>query len=159
MSNSGHSLRDLYIDPSSQWSFSDALGSNATGPATPEPPAAASYQWSSRPSHNSVFDLNPSLDISDTSGRNLVEVLKTLVASAVLQYSSTAVGMPWEVATTLLQVQWVPRDAGEPLEGEELPTEEEHDDSVRLLGYSGSHPAIDASIVQRHLWRGRFLFC
>lgn len=44
-------------------------------------------------------------------GVNATQVMKTIVASAVLQYSSSAIAMPWEVGKTLLQVQWVPRDA------------------------------------------------
>lgn len=40
-------------------------------------------------------------------------LLKTLVASAFLQYTTTAIAMPWEVGKLLLQVQWVPRDAVE----------------------------------------------
>jgi fusion and transport protein UGO1 len=50
------------------------------------------------------------------------------VASAVLQYTSNAIAMPWEVGKLLLQVQWVPRDAGEP----ELEVgEDELEDAVR----------------------------
>jgi mitochondrial fusion and transport protein UGO1 len=37
-------------------------------------------------------------------------ILKGIVASAFLQYGSTAIAMPWEVGKMLLQVQWVPRD-------------------------------------------------
>lgn len=36
-----------------------------------------------------------------------------MFVQAFLQYSSTAIAMPWEVGKLLLQVQWVPRDAGE----------------------------------------------
>lgn len=51
-------------------------------------------------------------------------LVKTLVASAVLQYATTAIAMPWEVGKLLLQVQWVPRDAGEVEEEEEVVVEE-----------------------------------
>jgi len=37
-------------------------------------------------------------------------LLKGLIAGAVLQYTSTALAMPFEVGKLLLQVQWVPRD-------------------------------------------------
>lgn len=37
--------------------------------------------------------------------------------------------MPWEVGKLLLQVQWVPRDAGEPEEPELV---EDNDDAVRF---------------------------
>ncbi|KAJ7169502.1 mitochondrial carrier domain-containing protein [Mycena filopes] len=109
------SLRGLYSDPSSAWSFVQSLpppsASNST-PAHP-PPAQSAYQWSSRPSHNSIFDLSPELaDPSD--GIDPIHLLKTLAASAILQYTSSAIAMPWEVAKLLLQVQWVPKDAGDP---------------------------------------------
>jgi len=44
--------------------------------------------------------------------------------------------MPWEVAKLLLQVQWVPRDAGEP---EEPEIAQENDDAVRLRAHALSH--------------------
>jgi fusion and transport protein UGO1 len=50
-------------------------------------------------------------------------VLKWLIASAVLGYTTTAIAMPWEVGKCLLQVQWVPRDA-EQVDDSEPPTEE-----------------------------------
>ena len=51
-------------------------------------------------------------------------LLKTLIASAVLGYTTTAIAMPWEVGKCLLQVQWVPRDAEQVDDSEESPTEE-----------------------------------
>jgi fusion and transport protein UGO1 len=105
------SLRDLYSDPSSAWSFVQALPAAASNSSPPA--SSSSYQWSSRPSHNSIFDLSPELgDPSD--GIDPINLLKTLAASAILQYTSSAIAMPWEVGKLLLQVQWVPRDAGEP---------------------------------------------
>lgn len=50
-------------------------------------------------------------------------LLKTLVASAILEYTTTVIAMPWEVGKCLLQVQWVPRDAGQ-MDDVELTTEE-----------------------------------
>jgi mitochondrial fusion and transport protein UGO1 len=131
MTTKSGSLRDLYIDPSSAWSFNTSPAPN--GPGAPVPPqanGAPAYQWSSRPSNNSIFDLSPDLDLSDAGGGNGLNFLKAMVASAVLQYANTAVVMPWEVANVLLQVQWVPRDAGEPSPEPEL-VEEEVDDAVR----------------------------
>jgi fusion and transport protein UGO1 len=116
------SLRDLYIDPASAWSFVP------TQQSVPDPPAP-SYKWSNRPPHNSIFDLSPSLDLNEPSRLDVPLLLKSLVASAVLQYSSTAIAMPWEVAKLLLQVQWVPRDAGEPEEPELI---QDNDDAVRI---------------------------
>ncbi|KAJ7042623.1 mitochondrial carrier domain-containing protein [Mycena alexandri] len=121
---SSSSLRGLYSDPSSAWSFVQSLppSPSAAHPA----PAASAYQWSSRPSHNSIFDLSPQLaDPSD--GVDPIHLLKTLAASAILQYTSSAIAMPWEVAKLLLQVQWVPKDAGDP-DPAEIP--EDDDDAL-----------------------------
>lgn len=128
------SLRDLYIDPSTAWAFVPPSTTSPPVKITESAPSGPSYQWSTRPSHNSIFDLSPSLDLSEPSGVNAANLLKTLVASAVLQYTSTAIAMPWEVGKLLLQVQWVPRDAGEPEEPELV---EDNDDAVRFYhGYS-----------------------
>jgi fusion and transport protein UGO1 len=43
--------------------------------------------------------------------------------------------MPWEVGKLLLQVQWVPRDAGEP---EPLYAEDDHEEAVRFFFFSFS---------------------
>jgi fusion and transport protein UGO1 len=123
------SLRDLYINPSSTWAFTPPTSSQPVKVPEPEPPSS-SYQWSTRPSHNSIFDLSPSLDLNEPSTINASDLLKTLVASAVLQYTSTAIAMPWEVGKLLLQVQWVPRHPGEPEEPEYV---EEPDDAVGSL--------------------------
>jgi len=126
--SSPSSLRDLYIDPAQTWAFSPpAHPPNATV-TPPTAPVAQSYQWSTRPSHNSIFDLSPSLDLSEPTGVNAAQLFKAFVASAVLQYTSNAIAMPWEVGKLLLQVQWVPRDAGEP---EPLYTSDDHEEAVR----------------------------
>ena len=131
MSSRPPSVRDLYIDPSSAWSFLPPP--SPTNPPDIIPP---SYQWSNRPPHNFIFDLSPSLNLDGPSTVNLPLLLKSLIASAFLQYSSTAIAMPWEVAKLLLQVQWVPRDAGEPEEPEIV---REDDDVVRLRAHTRSH--------------------
>lgn len=122
------SLRDLYIDPNQAWAFvpptphasGSAMNNSAPSAAAPDPIAPA-YQWSTRPAakHNSIFDLSPELRDSGfgggehAGGAHAAQLFKAFVASAVLQYTSTAIVMPWEVGKLLLQVQWVPRDAGE----------------------------------------------
>ncbi|PVF93171.1 mitochondrial carrier [Serendipita vermifera] len=62
--------------------------------------------------------------------------LKALLASAFLQYTTTAIAMPWEVGKVLLQVQWVPKrieDAPIPDFDLELELElEEEDDNDEL---------------------------
>lgn len=131
------SLRDLYIDPNQAWAFAPptphASGSatNSTSVSAPAP-VTSDYQWSTRPSakHNSIFDLSPELRDGfggGEHGAHAAQLFKAFVASAVLQYTSTAIVMPWEVGKLLLQVQWVPRDAGEV---EEIEIREEDEDAV-----------------------------
>ncbi|KAJ6575506.1 mitochondrial carrier domain-containing protein [Mycena sp. CBHHK59/15] len=119
------SLRDLYNDPSSAWSFVQALPASSNSTPAAQSTSAPAYQWSSRPSHNSIFDLSPELaDPSD--GIDPIHLLKTLAASAILQYTSSAIAMPWEVGKLLLQVQWVPRDAGD-LDPSEMADDDDDD--------------------------------
>jgi fusion and transport protein UGO1 len=103
------SLRDSYVPSSSAWSF-------LPQPPVTDIPSIASqsaYNWSTRPKHNSIFDLSPSLDLTEASGINADLLFRSVVASVVLGYTSTAIAMPWEVGKMLLQVQWVPRHARE----------------------------------------------
>ncbi|KAJ3749950.1 mitochondrial carrier domain-containing protein [Lentinula detonsa] len=129
--NSSSSLRDLYSDPSSAWSFSppalSAPGAAAAAPNFTQPvPGALSSQWKSpRAPHSSIFDLSP--DLTDVSDINLVQAVRTVMASAMLQYASTAIAMPWEVGKLLLQVQWVPRDVQDLESIHEIPEEETSD--------------------------------
>lgn len=101
------SLRDLYTTQPSSWSFAPPQNNSPTVPPSTTEPA---YQWSARPAPNSLLDLSPGLSL-EPSSPNVSLLLKTLLASAVLRYTSTAVAMPWEVGRTLLQVQYVPRNA------------------------------------------------
>ncbi|KAI0032494.1 mitochondrial carrier domain-containing protein [Vararia minispora EC-137] len=115
MSNSPPSLRDLYSTPSSPWTFNPS-SENATQSAVrvseASPPPGPSYVFPvARPAQNSIFELSPGL--IEPGGVDLLLLAKTLAASAFLQYATTAIAMPWEVGKLLLQVQWVPRDAGE----------------------------------------------
>ena len=57
-------------------------------------------------------------------------LLKGLIAGAVLQYTSTALAMPFEVGKLLLQVQWVPRDLSL-LEGTTV-KEEEYEEEAEV---------------------------
>lgn len=58
--------------------------------------------------------------------------LKALLASAFLQYTTTAIAMPWEVGKVLLQVQWVPQSLDSQLDE---PEEDEYDDNDELVGH------------------------
>ncbi|KZV70345.1 mitochondrial carrier [Peniophora sp. CONT] len=124
MSSSPASLRDLYSTPSNPWAFTPSSSDNNTaaplGAAGQAKPPSYIFQ-PPRPAQNSVFELSPSL--LEPGGVDVTLLVKTLVASAVLQYATTAIAMPWEVGKLLLQVQWVPRDAGE-VEEEEVVVEE-----------------------------------
>lgn len=164
--NPPSSLRDLYIDPSQAWAFvppTTPPGANSTSSAAPPADTSNvhSFQWSTRPSHNSIFDLSPSLDLSEPSGINVAQLFKAFVASAVLQYTSTAIVMPWEVGKLLLQVQWVPRDAGDP---EPLPLEMAEDDNDDAVCHSTSQSKNTPLIVffgcavERRFERERFIF-
>ncbi len=144
------SLRDLYVDPASAWAF-NVPAAPSHPPASPPPP---SYHWSARSPPNSIFDLSPSLDFAEPSTIDAGRLAKTIVASAILQYTSTAIVNPWEVGKLLLQVQWVPRDAGEP-DVEEY----DNDDAVRLatIFLQASCPTT-CFVAQRRLQRGH-IFC
>ena len=104
------SLRELYTDPTQTWSF--------VPPKLPHYPhlnqAPPSYHFPNRPSSSSSFHFP-----NDEPHAPVAKVFKALVASAVLQYTSTAIVMPWEVGKLLLQAQWVPRDVGEAVESED----------------------------------------
>jgi mitochondrial fusion and transport protein UGO1 len=108
------SLRDLYSTNPPSWSFTPPSNSTGLSPGASQPPQpsnVSSHTFSSRPAQNSIFELSPGL--AEPGGLDLGLLVKTLVASAVLGYTTTAIAMPWEVGKCLLQVQWVPRDAGQ----------------------------------------------
>ncbi|KAA1468497.1 mitochondrial carrier [Dentipellis sp. KUC8613] len=113
------SLRDLYNTPPSPWTFVPPPINGSTSSVSQSnaaPPPSYSFPARPRPPQNSIFELSPAL--ADPGGADMTLLLKTLVANAFLEYASNVVAMPWEVGKCLLQVQWVPRDAGEPEEGE-----------------------------------------
>ncbi|OJA21243.1 hypothetical protein AZE42_02526 [Rhizopogon vesiculosus] len=146
---SNPSLRDLYNPPSSAWAFVPPPPPplhNASAPA-PAAPTMSSYQWTTRPAHNSIFDLSPSLDLSEPASLNGPLLLRSLVASALLQYTSTALVMPLEVGKLLLQIQWIPRDAPAPsVQVDEEDDEEEalsdstNEDESYFADPAASHP-------------------
>jgi mitochondrial fusion and transport protein UGO1 len=113
------SLRDTYNAPQSSWAFippqPGASTSASAGPLdVPSQGSSSSYNWSlAPPPPNSIFDLSPSLNLSEPSNVDVSLLFKAFLASAFLQYTSTALVMPWEVSKMLLQVQWVPRDVPE----------------------------------------------
>lgn len=54
-------------------------------------------------------------------------VLKVLLTSLFYQYATSVVATPWEVGKTLLQVQWVPRDADVSTQTSAVDLEEEEE--------------------------------
>ena len=58
-----------------------------------------------------------------------------MLGQAFLQYTSTAIAMPWEVGKLLLQVQWVPRDASDVEASPNLAGYEEEDVCFCLLSH------------------------
>ncbi|CAL1696270.1 unnamed protein product [Somion occarium] len=122
------SLRDLYAAPANAWSFAPPNPINATASSSaPSTSASSSYQWSTRPAPNPLLDLSTSLG-DDGSGIDVKLILQGLFASALLQYATTALSIPWDVGKTLLQVQWVPRDVGDLPAGAVLITDEEDEE-------------------------------
>lgn len=160
------SLRDLYNSPSSTWAFippPPPMQNASTPAAAPTASAMTSYQWTTRPAHNSIFDLSPSLDLSEPSSLDVPLLLRSLVASALLQYTSTALVMPLEVGKLLLQIQWIPRDAPAPSSQVHEEDEEEEplsdstnedesyfaDPAASLIKYPAPKPIDDQGYVIR----------
>ena len=71
--------------------------------------------------------MSPSLGFGEPASISGTVLLKAFVASTALQYTSAAIAMPWDVGRTLLQVQWVPRDAEEMAVPAEIVEEEEEE--------------------------------
>jgi fusion and transport protein UGO1 len=63
----------------------------------------------------------------------------------MLQYTSTAIAMPWEVGKLLLQVQWVPRDVQDSDLVQEVVEEEETSDSGEDESYFADPEATTSS--------------
>ncbi|KAI5124403.1 hypothetical protein M0805_008287 [Coniferiporia weirii] len=153
MSSAGQgSLRDSYSTPLSSWSFipptNNSASSSAPAPAL-APGLEPSYQWSSRPRPNSIYELSPDLNF-EPSTLNALSLLRAAAASAILQYLSTAVVNPFEVGKTLLQVQYVPKDAVAVEDMEMDPVQEEEiSDESSSADYEDSYFADEAESTSR----------
>ena len=101
------SLRDLYNTRSTSWKFNEQMPS-----AGPSKPSSSAPAWSTvPPQNNPIFDLAPMLDYGGGSENATTKaIFKALISSAFLQYTTTAIAMPWEVGKILLQIQWIPKD-------------------------------------------------
>lgn len=154
---SASSLRDMYTPAVDSWSFVPPQTNSSSPPSTLPSAPSTSYQWSTRPPPNSIFELSPALSLNQPQGLDVRLLLKTLVASAFLQYTSTALAMPLEVGKLLLQVQWVPRDLSL-LEGHR-PTEDElEDDGEVRISPLPSRPCVYFTTVERLVHRPGRLF-
>lgn len=106
----------MYSPPLSDWSFNSTPGASQS--STAPNGIAATTAWSSRapPSKPRVLDLSPypyeeldgASDYVDTR-----TAIKLLIGQALLQYASTGIAMPFEVAKILMQVQWIPKELPE----------------------------------------------
>lgn len=132
MSAPPSSLRDMYTPPQASWSFVPSQSNNTLPSAVTSNASQTSYEWSTHAPTNPMFDLPSSLSLTEPSGVELKLLLKALIAGAVLQYTSTALAMPFEVGKLLLQVQWVPRDLSL-LEGPTVRVEE-YEEEAEVCG-------------------------
>ncbi|KAL0577598.1 hypothetical protein V5O48_004396 [Marasmius crinis-equi] len=126
----GGGLRDHYRLPNNQpWSIQSANASTSgsttnAGRSNPSGRHSHSHVTSSPHSDSRNLQFRPRNSLPP-----LNSVLKSLVASVMLQYTSTAIAMPWEVARTLLQVQWVPNNSEGSQDGADDEEEYEDEDS------------------------------
>ncbi|KAF9650686.1 mitochondrial carrier [Thelephora ganbajun] len=127
MSAPSSSLRDMYAPSQASWSFVPSQSNNTVPSAVTSNVPQTSYEWSTRAPTNPIFDLS-SLSLTEPSGVEIKLLLKGLIAGAVMQYTSNALAMPFEVGKLLLQVQWVPRDLS--LLGGSMVKEEEYEEEL-----------------------------
>jgi len=111
------SLRTLYKSQHDIWSFPQ--GSPSSSHPTPGPSTSTSNAtWN--PPKKPTLDTVRVSDVEDLVSPNAV--LNGLLAAALMQYSTAAVAMPWEVGKLLLQIQHVPQLVEDPDESP-LPAE------------------------------------
>lgn len=89
---------------------------SASSSAAPSSTFGASPRPRSTPNrYMSSSDAKPYVATTSSGGfgeadASLSDILRALLVSSALQYTSTCLAMPFEVGKLLLQVQWVPRD-------------------------------------------------
>ena len=109
------SLRDLYNMHTTSWNFNQPMPS-----AGPSKLSSSAPAWSTRPSNNPIFDLAPILDYGGgLESATTKPLIRALISSAFLQYTTTAIAMPWEVGKVLLQIQWIPKNPEHDVEEDE----------------------------------------
>jgi hypothetical protein len=121
MPESTASLRDLYSKPPDIWSFPVMKSGVSNG-------VSSTSQWPSQSRQpHPLFDLTSQQ--SEQDGLLISVTLKGIFASALLQYSTAAVAMPWEVGKLLLQIQYLPRIRREHDHHSQLHEKTESDDA------------------------------
>lgn len=113
------SLRGAYSPVATDWTFVEATPLSGPSAAAGSVPASSAPAWSAGPTPGRarVLDLSPYPidDLDPSSALDTKTVFKWLVSAGVLQYATTGIAMPFEVAKILMQCQWIPKDA---IEGE-----------------------------------------
>jgi fusion and transport protein UGO1 len=106
MASSSPSLRNLYKNHPDIWTFPQA---NQTASSPSSSSVLGSSKWDGQIKSQSTSSLAALRDEEDTVvSANIV--LNGLLASALLQYATTAIAMPLEVGKLLLQIQYVPQE-------------------------------------------------
>lgn len=113
------SLRGAYSPVGTDWTFVEAPPSSGPSAAAGSVPSSSAPAWSAgpTPSRARVLDLSPYPidDLDPSSTLDTKTAFKWLISAGVLQYATTGIAMPFEVAKILMQCQWIPKDA---IEGE-----------------------------------------
>ncbi|EST06475.1 Mitochondrial substrate/solute carrier [Kalmanozyma brasiliensis GHG001] len=114
-----HPLRPYYQPPEDSVFIATAPRFSTTG--TPKPPVTTSstpFNAAIAPKQSNRYtssDAKPYVATTPSAAlgeadASIGDILRALVISGALQYTSTCLAMPFEVGKLLLQVQWVPRD-------------------------------------------------
>lgn len=114
------SLRDAYSPQVNEWTFVATPAPGASSSAGSAGPSTSASTWSTvpPPSRARILDLSPypyDDEINPETSLDTKTAFKWLVSAAMLQYATTGIAMPFEVAKILMQCQWIPKDA---IEGE-----------------------------------------
>lgn len=107
-SSKSGSLRDLYATEPEGWSFLPPPNGSSSSRVVHAQAAPNSYEWSSRSRPHSVYALS-SLDLQPTY--STADFFRNVASQAAIKYLCALVENPFEVGKTLLQVQYVPREA------------------------------------------------
>lgn len=154
------SLRGAYTPTATEWTFIEAPASGSSASGSPNAPSSAPWSAGPPPSRARVLDLSPypydEFDASSTLDTKAA--LKWLISAAVLQYATTGIAMPFEVAKTLMQCQWIPKDAiegespGSSTKSEDEEEDGDKDDSVRI-----THFSMDKAFSLQYIYRPTLL--